>query len=88
METLKTSIFSFINKGILHVLITNSLSTNVLQFIDSLVAHFKNNHENPKHKFQFHNLKFSQENILHFHVTTATDVCMKEVIGSSHRRPL
>ena len=37
--------------------------------------------------FQFHNFKFSQ-GVLDFHVTTATDICMKEVIESSLRGAL
>ena len=44
--------------------------------------------KNPEHAkgidLQFHNLKFSQKDILDFHVTAAiTDVCMKQLIDSS-----
>ena len=45
------------------------------------------NHENAKcPDFQFHNLKFSQEKYLH--VTTASDMHMKEEIESYLRRAL
>ena len=98
METLKTSVFSFIivnlvNKGILHFLITNGLPLQiVLQknlLIDFLEEHFKQNLENAKCiNFQFHNLKFSQEGILDIHVSTTAEMCMKEVIDSCPRRAL
>ena len=38
------------------------------------------------HRFQFHNRKFNQRGILDFHVTTATDICIKEEIDSSLRK--
>ena len=60
-----------------------------LRFINSLVVHFKENHENAKCiDFQFHNFKFSQKATLDFHVTAATDICMKEIIDSCLRRKL
>ena len=31
-----------------------------------------------------HYYEFSQEDILCFHITSATDICMKEVIDTSH----
>ena len=45
----------------------------------------KKNREHAKGiDLQFHNLKFSQKDILDFHVTAATtDVCMKQLIDSS-----
>ena len=53
------------------------------RFINSLVKHLKNFEHATCIDFQFHNLKFSQEGILDFHVTTATvDLCTKEVIDS------
>ena len=49
----------------------------------------KKNHENVKCiNFQFHNLKFIEKGILDFHVTTATDICMKGVIDSSVHRAI
>ena len=58
-------------------------------FIDSLAEHFKKDHENAKCiNFQFHDLKFSQERYFGVYVTTATDICMKEVIHSCLRRAL
>ena len=63
METLKTSIFSFIivnlvNKGILHFLIT--MEINYGSFTDCSTK--ESIHENAECiNFQFHNLKFSQE---------------------------
>ena len=50
----------------------------------------KKNHEHTACiDFQFHNLKFSQKDILNFSVTTATaDLCMKEVIDSLLRTAL
>ena len=57
--------------------------------ITSLVEDFKKNHENAKCiDFQLHNLEFSQKAILDFHVTTVTDIFMKEVIGSNLRRAI
>ena len=57
------------------------------RFIFSLVEHFNKNHENAKcPDFQFHNLKFSLEKYLH--VTTASDIYMKEEIESCLRRAL
>ena len=96
METLKTSIFSFIvvnlvNKGILRFLISTGLSTesSTKQFIDSLAEHFKKNHENAKCiNFQFYNLKFSQERYFGLYVTTTSDICTKEVIHSCLRSAL
>ena len=35
-----------------------------------------------------HYYEFSQEGILCFHITSATDICMKEVIDSSHSRAI
>ena len=67
METLKISILNFIivnlvNKGILHFLITNGLSTDcsTKEFIHRFFGRAL--HENAECiNFQFHNLKFSQE---------------------------
>ena len=56
-------------------------------FINTLVEHLKKNNENARSiDFQFHNHKFSQKDILDFHVTTGTDKCMNEVIESSLRK--
>ena len=50
-----------------------------------MVQHLKNFEHAKCIDFQFHNLKFSQEGFLDFHVTTATvDLCMKEVIDSEN----
>ena len=52
-------------------------------FVDLLVEHFKNNHENPKcTSFSFIILNSARKVILHFHVTTATDVFFSEYYQS------
>ena len=50
----------------------------------------KKKHEHATYiDFQFHDLKFSQKNILDFHVpTTTVGLCVKEVIDSFLRRAL
>ena len=63
-------------------------------FIDSLVENLKKkNRENAECQFynffQFYSFKFLvKKAIVHFHVTTATEICMNEVIDSCLRRPL
>ena len=48
-----------------------------------MVEQFKENHENAKFiDFVFHNVNLVKKCILEFHFTTATDICMKEVIDS------
>ena len=84
METLKPSIFSFIiinlvNKGILHFLIKGyrriPLRKNL--FIDSLVEKMKMLNASISN---FIILNLAKKGILDFHVTTVTDICLKEVI--------
>ena len=49
-------------------------------FKDSLEEHLKKNHENAKSSIcNFVILNLVKKDILFFHVTTATDICMKEV---------
>ena len=63
-------------------------------FIDSLVENLKKkNRENAECQFynffQVYSFKFLvKKAIVHFHVTTATEICMNEVIDSCLRRPL
>ena len=91
METLKRSIFSFIivnlvNKDILHFLITNGLSTDcctkesVHKFFGRVMKMLNVS------IFSFITLNLVKKAILHLHVTTATEICMKKVIGSCLRR--
>ena len=87
METLKTSIFSFIiinlvNKGILHFLINGYLRIPLRKnlFIDSLVEKIMKMLN--ASIFNFIILNLVKKSILDFHVTTATEVCLKEVIHS------
>ena len=56
-------------------------------FLDSFAELFKENHENIKGTtFSFIILNKVKKGILDFHFTTATDICMKEVIHSCNRR--
>ena len=91
-------IFSFIvinlvSKGILHFFITNGLSTDcsTKEFIHKF---FRQNTLKKITKmlnasiFSFIILNLVKKGILDFHVTTATDICMKDVIHSCLRRAL
>ena len=79
------------NKDILHFLITTIMAYIRIplrknRFMDSLVEHFKENHESAKCiDLQFSNLKGIWDFIL---VLPRTYICMKEVIDSSLRRAL
>ena len=93
METLKTSIFSFIiinvvNKGILHFLINDYLWIALRKnlFIDSLVEKIMKVLN--ASIFSFIILNLVKKSILDFYVTTATAICLKEVIYSCLRRAL
>ena len=58
-------------------------------FLDSFAELFKENHENIKYIiFSFIILNKVKKGILDFPFTTATDICMKEVIHSCNRRAL
>ena len=65
IETLKTSIFSFIiinlvSKGILLLMAYLQIALRKNPFIDLLAEHFKKNHENANSiNFQFHNIKLN-----------------------------
>ena len=98
METLKPStvsyiILNFVNKGILHFYITNGLSMDSCSTKKSIQRFFerafKKNHENAKSSISnFVILNLVKKDILFFHVTTATDICMKEVIDRCLYRAL
>ena len=58
-------------------------------FLDSLAEHFKKITKMLNASiFSFIILNLVKKGILDFHVTTATDICMKEVIHSCLRRAL
>ena len=100
MEALKTSIFSFIivnlvNKGILHFPITMACLRIALRknlFIDSLEEHFKKIIKMLNASiFSSMILNLVKKDIFDFHVTIATDICMKayeEVIHGCFRRAI
>ena len=68
--------------------LSNGCSIKKIRSMIPLEEHFKKSWNAKSIDFQFHNHKFSQKVILDFHVTTATDIFMKEVINSSLRRSL
>ena len=97
METLKTSIFSFIivnlvSQGILHFLLLIAYLRIALRknlFIDSLVEHLKKIVKMLNASiFCFIILNLVKKGILDFCVITATGICMKKVIHSYLRRAL